>query len=119
MKLLQICNVGNICGGTAACAWTIQRALPGWSHQVWFRSRPTSETAAAFSGATICHVPQINTRVIHESGADVALLHNIGPFPDEINGSPEFPSLVIQYHHSQGVRQTADLHVACSQWLGN
>lgn len=116
MKLLQVCNVGNVCGGTAACAWTITRALPHWSHAVFFPRRPTEETASAFLH---CRVFQADVTSIEEVIAgwrpDLLLLHNTHsrrvPPCDDV--------FTVQYVHSAGPRTAADVTVACSHWLAS
>ncbi len=113
MNLLQVCNVGNICGGTAACAWTITRAFPEWSHTVIFLSRPSDETRTAFSGCDILQKSFVEKSEVQRLNPDVVILHNISK-----DRCAEFDNVTtIQYHHSTGIRATADRHVACSNWL--
>ena len=54
MRLLQVCNVGRIVGGTAACAWSITRAFPDLEHHVAFLSSITDETQRGFAGTHVC-----------------------------------------------------------------
>ncbi len=106
MKLLQVCNVGDICGGTAACAWTITHALPEVEHAVLFLSHPTNETRRAFSHCELMHASQADESTLASSDPDLVVLHNTIP-----NRIPEIESfLSIQYHHSAG-------HRTCSEWL--
>lgn len=115
MKLLQVCNVGNICGGTAACAWTIARALPGWEHAIRCLSPVTPETIQAFAPWGIERVDQVDGKLLERLQPDVVLLHNVGRgvLPNSRS------CLVVQYHHSAGPRLAADRHVACSRWLAD
>jgi hypothetical protein len=112
LQLLQVCNVGRIVGGTAACAWTVTRALPDCDHVVAFLSDITPETREAFSGTRIERWPHCTRRAVDAVGADVVLLHNIGG-RDSLSRS----AVTLQYVHSAGVRAPADLTVFCSQWL--
>lgn len=112
VHLLQICNVGNICGGTAACAWTITRSLPSWRHGVWFLSRPNDPTRAAFAGCEIESGPLSRDR-LHGLSPDIILLHNIGAARWPGGDAP----LIVQYLHSRIAPAAADVTVACSHWL--
>lgn len=112
MRLLQVCNVGRIVGGTAACAWTVTRALPEFEHVVAFLSEVTPETRAVFAGSRIEQWPQCTRRAVDAVGADVVLLHNIGG-REPMSGS----AVTLQYVHSAGTRAPADLTVHCSRWL--
>lgn len=113
MRLVQVCNVGNICGGTAACAWSITRALPECRHQVLFLSQPTPETARVFAPVEICYVDHIDDDLLHPFHPDLVVLHNtaaarVGAIRSCVR---------LQYLHSRGDHAPADLTVACSQWL--
>lgn len=111
LRLLQVCNVGRIAGGTAACAWTVTRAVPEAEHHVHFLSAPCPETRRAFSTCGVTTGRQFGSHQLAGLSPDVILLHNIGP-----GGSPlSVPS--IQYVHSSGRRAPADATVYCSGWL--
>lgn len=113
MHLLQVCNVGNICGGTAACAWTITRALIDWRHTVVFRSRPTPETRAAFRHCRIETWSAGTPLRVERFQPDVVLLHNLAARAGLGGEAP----LTVQYLHSRIDPFPADVTVACSQWL--
>ena len=113
MHLLQVCNVGNICGGTAACAWTVARALPNWQHSVWFFSPPTWETQRIFGDVRVLAGPRIAAGQMTMLRPDLILWHNA--VADRMVNPQEVPA--IQYQHSAGQRGQADGHVYCSQWL--
>ncbi|MEZ6047056.1 MAG: glycosyltransferase [Planctomycetaceae bacterium] len=117
LRLLQVCNVGNIVGGTAACAWSVVRALPDWEHVVCFRSQPTLETLSEFRACKgvkqlVCH-PRMSRREIISLQPDVVLLHNIGP------GIVDLPADIgaVQFVHSRITPAVVDVEVNCSQWL--
>lgn len=112
MRLLQVCNVGQICGGTAACAWTITHALGNWDHHVAFLSRPDAATQRAFSGCQLISQQQLSELSQQSSRFDLALLHNIAP-----GRVPPLHAPTLQYQHSVGQRQATDWHVTCSRWL--
>lgn len=115
MHLLQVCNVGNLRGGTAACVWTFTRALPECRHTVLFLSPPTDETVAAFEGCRIEHTRRVDDAAIGRHAPDVVLLHNTSP-----DRCAQLRSVVtIQYRHSTGRRTPADMTVACSRWLAD
>ena len=114
LHLLQVCNVGRIVGGTAACAWTVTRTLPDARHTVMFLSEITAETGEAFSH---CRLIQRRRRV---SGGDVArlrpdivLLHNTS----NDRCDERLPVPTVQWLHSRIRPATADATVACSNWL--
>ncbi len=119
MRLLQVCNVGNIVGGTAACAWSTTRALPDWEHVVWFRGRPTAETHEAFRGCRIEQGSVLSESKLRELAADIVLLHNTPaqavPWGE---GCPGQTGGVLHYRHSAGgVAAGADARLVCSRFL--
>lgn len=113
MRLLQICNVGRIVGGTAACAWTITRALPDCEHHVAFLSAPTADTRLAFQGVSIHVWPRVDDSLARSVDPDVVILHNTPAF--RCSGIKSAFSL--QYVHSRGQRAAADHTVYCSGWV--
>jgi glycosyltransferase involved in cell wall biosynthesis len=113
MHILQVCNVGNICGGTAACAWSVTHALADHQHTVVFLTRPTTETMQAFKHCQTIHKAMIDDSVLKKNAPDILILHNTTS--NKIQGHGGFYS--IQYHHSVGDRASATKHVACSKWL--
>ncbi|MFV0445865.1 MAG: glycosyltransferase [Planctomycetaceae bacterium] len=113
MHLLQVCNVGNICGGTAACAWSITRALDGWTHSVLSLSPPTAETAHAFAPVNIEQRSMITRREVLQLKPDVVLLHNTAASRVQTS----LGVFTMQYLHSRIEPARADVTVACSQWL--
>lgn len=113
MRIVQVCNVGNICGGTAACVWTITRALPQCQHSVLCLRPPTEETVRAFAPVPIQWVSRVDDDVLAPFQPDLVILHNtsaeqVGQIRDTFS---------LQYQHSAGVRAEAEMTVACSQWL--
>lgn len=116
MRLIQMCNVGNIVGGTAACAWSVTRALPDAEHTVIFRSIPTKETRAAFAHCQIETAKNIERQDVEKWGGDFLLLHNISP--EAVSWGQQRSALkipVLQYAHSAMKHHAgADLTVACS-----
>jgi len=113
MRLLQVCNVGNICGGTAACAWTISRAFPNWEHTVLFLSRITPETRRVFAHAKLIEGTAISNDLVRTTGADLVILHNTHPSKCQ----PITSAFVVQYAHSVVKHAASDFTVACSEWL--
>jgi glycosyltransferase involved in cell wall biosynthesis len=113
MRLLQVCNVGDICGGTAACAWSIVPALPGAEHSLLFLSRPTPDTRAAFVGCRIESSSRLDRALLTDIAPDVVLLHNTARSRVAHLNAP----LSIQYLHARIDPAPADLTLACSAWL--
>ncbi|HUG89913.1 MAG TPA: glycosyltransferase [Planctomycetaceae bacterium] len=113
LKLLQVCNAGRITGGTAACAWTIARSLPGWRHTVAFLSRISDDTRQAFAPCEILQWPRVTAAAVAEVAPDVVLLHNT---PKGRLDGP-LPAVTVQYLHSRIDPAAADLVLYCSRWL--
>jgi hypothetical protein len=113
MRLLQVCNVGNIVGGTAACAWSLTRALPDVAHHVAFLSDITPETRRVFGSATLHRWTHVRNRDVRALGVDAVILHNVsGHRAERIEAA-----WTLQYVHSAGRRAPADRTVYCSRWL--
>ncbi|WP_437204922.1 glycosyltransferase family 4 protein [Planctomicrobium sp. SH664] len=111
--LVQVCNVGEICGGTGACAWTITRALPGFRHTVLSLSPWTAESQKEFGECELQHIPRVTNGLLHRLSADLVILHNTAPSRvDELHHCPS-----LLYAHSLGARADATWRVACSGWL--
>ncbi|MEZ6065183.1 MAG: glycosyltransferase family 4 protein [Planctomycetaceae bacterium] len=113
MHLVQVCNLGSICGGTAACAWTITRALPNWRHTLVFRSAISLPTIAAFAPVQTCHGSAFNGSTWTRLKPDIVLLHNTPC--QSVARLPNCP--VIDYRHSRTTPVAADIKLACSEWL--
>lgn len=113
MRMLQVCNVGRIVGGTAACAWTVTRALPDVEHCVVFLSEPCGETRRAFASRRVEVWRTVDEERVRKLAPDVVLLHNTSA--GRVRGVLQQPT--IQYVHSRGSRLTADRTVYCSRWL--
>lgn len=113
MHILQVCNVGNILGGTAACAWTLTRSFPDCRHSVAFLSGITGETRRAFSGCRLLRWDTVTAGRVTGTGADVVILHNTPA--RRCDRRLPLPSLL--YLHSRIVAAPADATVACSHWL--
>lgn len=110
MRLLQVCNVGSITGGTAACAWSVTRSLPEWDHEVWFPGPISEETRRAFAPAAVATRSQI--KAADTTAFDLVMLHNTSPARVEPLTVP-----TIAYRHSAAHIADADQVVACSHWL--
>ncbi len=113
MKLLQVCNVGRVVGGTAACAWSILHAFPDIEHHVAFLSPVDDETRAAFGSATLHRCERVTEALVQALGVDAVLLHNTSPARTERIAA----AWTLQYVHSRGMRAAADRTVHCSWWL--
>src|SRR6187402_2549287 len=115
MRLLQVCNVGRIVGGTAACAWSIARAFPALEHHVAFLSPVTDETQQAFGGTTLHRCEGVTNAFVRELKSDCVILHNVSPSRVERITA----AWTLQYVHSKGTRARADCTRYCSRWLAN
>lgn len=113
LKLLQVINVGQITGGTAACAWSVTRALPAWDHQIVCRSALQPDLVATFAPVPVVRWPQLTADRVQAAGADLVLLHNISAGNVEV----PLPVPTVQYVHSRISPAPADLMVYCSHWL--
>ncbi len=113
LRLLQVCNVGQIVGGTAACAWTVTRSLPLCEHYIVFLSSVSEETKQAFSGCRIGQWQDVTVSGVNSIHPDVVMLHNIsaGRVKDRIS------TVSVQYLHSRISPAPADFTMYCSQWL--
>ncbi len=100
MRLLQVCNVGRIVGGTAACAWTITRAFPDVEHHVAFLAEIAPETRGTFAPATLHRVEHLTNRFVRDLGIDAVILHNTSATRMERISS----AWTLQYVHSAGPR---------------
>jgi len=113
MRLLQVCNVGRIVGGTAACAWTVTRALPDCEHHVAFLSSVTDDTARVFQPHRRHQWRSVDDDAVRRIRPDVVLLHNVsGDRCSRIRSA-----WTVQYVHSRGRRAAADRTLFCSRWL--
>ena len=113
MHLLQVCNVGQIVGGTAACAWSITRAFPDAKHSVAFLSRVDEVTRHAFQPHPTHQWSHCTTKAIQQINPDLVILHNVS----SENASLWNGAFTIQYVHSTGRRLAADQTIYCSRWL--
>ena len=110
MRLLQVANVGDVVGGTAACAVAVTRALPDWSHRVAFRSPITTPTRDALAPAAVRGTRRVTPETVR--GADLVLLHNVPPAAVDRLGVP-----TLLMRHSATDHAAADRAVCCSRWL--
>lgn len=113
MHLLQVCNVGQIVGGTAACAWSVTRALPQLTHTVAFLSRTDVVTREAFAPHRVLTWPHCTADRIRAVNPDLVILHNVAANQTSLWDG----AWTIQYVHSAGRRVHADHTVYCSHWL--
>lgn len=111
--LLQVCNVGRIIGGTAACTWTVTRALPSAKHSILFFSTSTKETRTAFADAHLEHRQSLTLDDVRRLRPDLILLHNT---PAARIPQP-LPVPTLQYVHSRIDPAPADHTVYCARWL--
>jgi glycosyltransferase involved in cell wall biosynthesis len=113
VRLLQVCNVGRIVGGTAACAWSIVRAFPDVEHHVAFPPSITDETRDAFTGTSLHLCPEVTNGLVRDLRCDSVILHNISASRAERITA----AWTLQYVHSKGTRAPADCVRYCSRWL--
>jgi hypothetical protein len=115
-RLVQVCNVGQLTGGTGACAWTVTRALPGFEHIVVFPTAPTDETRAGFTPSTIVVAPRVTTALLREWNPAGLLLHNSSA--ERIATALPRKTLLYQHSAARGLA-TGGGRVVCSQWLAD
>lgn len=113
MHLLQVCNVGSIVGGTAACAWSLTRAWPQLRHTVAFLSPVDQATRQVLHPHRIETWSHCTSERIKALQPDLVVLHNVG----QAGASLWSEALTIQFVHSVGPRLQADQTLYCSRWL--
>ena len=121
MKLLQICNVATITGGTGACGWTITRALPDWQHRVVFMSGKVSDwLQQAFGDVPLSVETAVRPQLFEDFDPDVILFHNTSE--NRMPGHIPETAIPLYYQHSgaanaRGARKRCTLFFACSRHL--
>ena len=115
IKLLQVCNVGNVVGGTAACAWSITKAFPDCKHHILFFSAMTEETQTAFAHCRKEAVSKLDGKIVRRIAPDIVIFHNT----PRSKIREKLPCPTIQYLHSKITPAFSDLTIACSNWLAN
>lgn len=113
LHLLQVCNVGQIVGGTAACAWTVTRSLPRVRHTVVFLGPVADETRRVLAPARVEQWDRVAARRVRQIGADVVLLHNT----PRGRADERLPAVTVQYLHARLTPAPADRMLYCSHWL--
>lgn len=113
LKLLQICNVGQMTGGTAACAWTVARSLPDLQHKIVFRGSISAEGREQFQEWEPERWDAITAERVARSRADLVLLHNISR--GSLGERVVCPT--VNYLHSRISPAMADVWICCSEWL--
>ncbi len=125
MHLIQVINVGQIVGGTAACAWSVTRALPDVQHSLVSLSPISRETQTAFAPVPIRSLAGGNlsqfeaalceqVRQIRDAGEQPQLLLHNTHARWQLARWP-CPTLVYAHSHTSLVK--AHQLVVCSHWL--
>lgn len=118
MRVMQVCNVGTVCGGTGACAWSVTLALPEGEHHVVFLSTVTAETLKAFEGCGIYRASRVGERLLDLVKPDVVVMHNTARSRVDVDFL-KWGGRSIQYLHSKVDAAWAKEVVCCSEWLAN
>ena len=113
LRVLQVCNVGEIVGGTAACAWTVTRSLPAFDHTVVFLNRVSRETVDVFCDCRVEQWNRVSASRVAAVNPDVVILHNTA----RSRADDRLPAVTIQYLHSKIDPAPTDLTLYCSNWL--
>ena len=115
LKILQVCNVGLIVGGTAACAWGVTRALPDFTHEILCLGKLSLEIERVFSPIKIRAIQRPLEEEIGSSQCDLLLLHNTSK-----RQLPRILSIpTLNYLHSHIDPAPAHHQVVCSEWLNH
>ena len=126
MKLLQICNVANICGGTFGCVYSIAKCLPDWEHQAIATNSGEGpvkgETQELFPGKITRKRPPITNKLIESIKPDAIIFHNTAE-----HAIPARPPVGVPrffYQHSaaaacKGARRRCDVFWAVSKFLAD
>jgi len=113
MRLLQVCNVGQVSGGTGACVWTVTRAFPEFEHHVACLGAISLEMRTALAGCQLSSWRRVGSEEIRSVAPDLILLHNVSR-----SRSPDLPPCpTLVYLHSEIDPAPGDVTVCCSQWL--
>lgn len=116
MRLLQVCNVGTVLGGTGACAWSVTQAVPEWSHRVAVLGPVREDMRAAMASIDRGPIPVESIERVTASvlaDADAVLLHNTPR--GRVAGEIDPPTLLMR--HSAADHAAATASVCCSQTL--
>jgi hypothetical protein len=113
LNILQVCNVGRIVGGTAACAWTVTRSLSACRHTVAFLGHINDETRRAFSHCRLLEWKRVIAANVADIKPDIVLLHNTS----HARCDNRLPAVTILYQHSAAKPAAADRTIYCSRWL--
>ncbi|MEX1230458.1 MAG: glycosyltransferase family 4 protein [Planctomycetaceae bacterium] len=113
LRLLQVCNVGEIVGGTAACAWSITRSLPACEHHVAVLGSISAETREAFAHCRLSEWRRVTNAEVAGCSPDAIILHNT---PASRWKAP-LGALTIRYVHSVSPPGEEDMRWYCSRWL--
>ncbi len=116
MRVMQVCNVGTVCGGTGACAWSVTRALLEWEHHVVFLSAVSSETLKAFEGCGVYRASRVGERLLDLVQPEVVVMHNTARSRVDVDFL-KWGGRSIQYLHSKVDAVGAKEVVCCSEWL--
>lgn len=126
LRLLQVCNVGQIVGGTAACAWTITKCLPDCEHSIAFPNRIDEETSKRFRHAQVLQWKTISYQKILELSFDVVIFHNTADsrlandwqnFFGE--AAQNIKPIIVNYVHSKIQPARSNMTWYCSEWLAD
>ncbi|WP_459555391.1 glycosyltransferase family protein [Lacunimicrobium album] len=116
MRVMQVCNVGTVCGGTGGCAWSVRRALPEWEHHVVFLSAVTAETLKAFDGCGVYRASRVGEKLLDLVQPEVVVMHNAARSRVDVDFL-KWGGRSIQYLHSKVDAAGAKEVVCCSEWL--
>lgn len=111
--LLQVCNVGTVLGGTGACAFSVARSLPRYSHHLWCFGEIRQDLKEVWRGAAPRHIERLDGEEISRLNPDKVILHNTGC--GRVVG--EWRTKTVQYVHSRIDFYRAEKIRYCSRYL--
>jgi glycosyltransferase involved in cell wall biosynthesis len=111
--LLQVCNVGTVLGGTGACAVSIARSLPRYSHHLWCFGAIRDDLKEVWRGGEPRTINGLDGKEITRLNPDMVILHNTGR--GRVIG--EWRAKTVQYVHSRIDFYRAEKTLYCSRYL--
>lgn len=112
-RLLQVCNVGTVLGGTGACAFSIARSLPRHSHHLWCFGPIREDLKEVWRGEGLRKIERLDGEEIARLNPDEVILHNTGR--GRVVG--KWRARTLQYVHSRIDFYRAEKTLYCSKYL--
>ncbi len=113
--LLQVCNVGQIVGGTGACTLSVVKSLPEIKHSVVCLGKISPDMSRIFKGVDLYEWKSITQKQVEQVQPDLVLFHNT----HQRRVEDELFQVTLHYVHSRITPVKADRTMYCSRWLAD